>query len=187
MKSTGNDLAIRARVIIVEMQRHISPLKDLKSLWKMIKVFRREQPQMVHSMTPKAGMICMLAGWLTRVPVRVHTFTGLLFPTSIGLKRKILMATDWLTCACATHILPEGEGVKRDILENRITKKSLKVLGYGNCKGIDLIRFDCTPEVIAEANKLRKTGAFSFIAIGRLVGDKGINELVEAFCCLNRW
>lgn len=175
-----------ARTITVEMQRHISPLKDLKSLWQMIKVFRKEKPAMVHSMTPKAGLICMMAGMLTGVPVRVHMFTGLVFPTSKGLKRRILMATDWLTCACATHVLPEGEGVKRDLLENGITKKPLKVLGDGNCRGIDLTRFDRTPEVMAAAEKLRHPDKFTFIAIGRLVGDKGINELIEAFCRLNK-
>lgn len=175
-----------ARTVSVEMQRHISPLKDLKSLWQMVRVFRKEKPAMVHSMTPKAGLICMMAGKLTGVPVRVHMFTGLVFPTSTGLKRRILMFTDWLTCACATHVLPEGEGVKRDLLENRITRKPIKVLGYGNCRGIDLERFDRTPEVMALAEKLRHPDKFTFITIGRLVGDKGINELVEAFCRLNQ-
>ncbi len=96
------------------------------------------------------------------------------------------MATDWLTCACATHIIPEGEGVKKDLLNNSITKKSLRVLGYGNIMGIDLKRFN--PEdvqIVAEANRIRDN-KFTFIFIGRLVGDKGINELVEAFCRLNR-
>lgn len=176
---------VGARTVVVEMERHISPLKDFKSLWQMIKVFRREKPQMVHSMTPKAGLLCMMAGKLTGVPVRVHTFTGLVFPTSTGLKRRILMATDWLTCACATHIIPEGEGVKRDLLENGITRKPIKVLGYGNCRGIDLQRFDRTAEVMVAADKLRRPDKFTFIAIGRLVGDKGINELVAAFKKLN--
>lgn len=175
------------RVETVEMERHISVLKDLKSLWWMVKVFRKERPDMVHSMTPKAGLICMMAGWLTRVPVRVHTFTGLVFPTSKGLKRRVLMATDWLTCACATHVIPEGEGVKRDLLSNGITKKPIKVLGYGNCQGIDLERFNPElPEIKTEAEKIRKEGVFTFITIGRLVGDKGINELVEAFVKLNQ-
>ena len=171
----------------VPMERHISPLRDLRSLWRLVRVFRRERPDMVHSMTPKAGLLCMLAAWITRVPVRVHMFTGLVFPTATGLKRRILMATDRLTCACATHVLPEGEGVKRDLLDNGITRKPIKVLGYGNCRGIDLDRFDPTlPEVQAEAAKLRKPEVFTFIAIGRLVGDKGINELVAAFSRLNR-
>lgn len=171
----------------VPMERHISPLRDLRSLWRLVRVFRRERPDMVHSMTPKAGMLCMLAAWITRVPVRVHMFTGLVFPTATGVKRRILMATDRLTCACATHVLPEGEGVKRDLLDNGITRKPIKVLGYGNCRGIDLDRFDPTlPEIQAEAAKLRKPEVFTFIAIGRLVGDKGINELVAAFSRLNR-
>ncbi len=171
----------------VPMERHISPLRDLRSLWRLVRVFRRERPDMVHSMTPKAGLLCMLAAWITRVPVRVHMFTGLVFPTATGLKRRILMATDRLTCACATHVLPEGEGVKRDLLDNGITRKPIKVLGYGNCRGIDLDRFDPTlPEIQAEAAKLRKSKVFTFIAIGRLVGDKGINELVAAFSRLNR-
>lgn len=175
-----------SRTIAVPMERRISPLKDLKSLWRLIKVFRKEKPDMVHSMTPKAGLLSMMAAWLTRVPVRVHTFTGLVFPTSTGIKRSILMATDWLTCACATHIIPEGEGVKNDLLNNNITHKPLKVLGYGNVKGIDLEYFD--PEladVKSAASKIRKSNVFTFIFIGRLVGDKGINELVEAFRLLN--
>ncbi len=170
------------RTVAVGMERHISPLKDLRSLWRMIKVFRKEKPAMVHSMTPKAGLLSMMAAWLCRVPVRVHTFTGLVFPTSTGIKRRILMATDWLTCACATHIIPEGEGVKRDLLSNGITKKPIHVLGYGNVMGIDLKRFDPeNPEIAEAAKPLRKIGVFTFIFIGRIVRDKGINELVEAF------
>ncbi|MBD5164676.1 glycosyltransferase family 4 protein [Helicobacter sp.] len=174
------------RVVTVEMERHISPLKDLKSLWRMTRVLRKEKPDMVHSMTPKAGLICMMAGKLAGVPVRVHTFTGLVFPTSIGLKRRILMATDWLTCACATHVIPEGEGVKRDLLDNGITKKPIKVLGYGNCRGIDLERFSRSEEVMAKAEEIKDPSVFTFISIGRLVGDKGINEMVAAFSRLNK-
>ena len=73
------------RTIKVPMERHISIFKDLKALIKVIGVFRKEKPVMVHSMTPKAGLLCMIAGRLTGVPVRVHTFTGLVWPTSTGL------------------------------------------------------------------------------------------------------
>lgn len=173
------------RVITIEMRRHFSPIKDLKSLYKMVKVFRKEKPLMIHSMTPKAGLLCMMAGWLTKIPIRIHTFTGLIFPTSTGIKRKILMATDWLTCACATHIIPEGEGVKKDLLNHKITNKQIKVLGHGNCRGIDLGKFDRTNDVICKADNIHKDGYFTFITIGRIVGDKGINELVEAFCRIN--
>lgn len=94
----------------VPMKRHISPIHDVVSLWHLIQTFLKERPTMVHSMTPKAGLLCMIAAWLTKVPVRVHTFTGLVFPTATGLKRRILMLTDSITCACATHVIPEGEG-----------------------------------------------------------------------------
>jgi len=171
------------RCVAVPMERHISLKRDIVSLWCMIKAFRKEKPDMVHSMTPKAGMICMLAAWLTRVPVRVHTFTGLVFPTSIGMKRRILMATDWLTCACATHVIPEGEGVKADLLNNGITKKPLKVLGYGNVRGIDLDRFSMRREIKAKLDELclKDSSKFTFLFVGRIVKDKGINELCEAF------
>lgn len=166
----------------VPMARHISLFGDIKSLFRMIKVFRKERPQMVHSLTPKAGLICMMAAWLTRVPVRVHMFTGLVWPTSKGLKRKILMATDWLTCACATHVLPEGQGVMNDLKNGHITKKPMKVLGYGNVRGIDLERFD--PERFPHPSSLTPH-PFTFVFVGRITGDKGINELVEAFVKLN--
>lgn len=173
------------RTIAVPMERRMAPLKDLKSLWGLIRVFRREKPTMVHSMTPKAGLLCMMGAWFCRVPVRVHTFTGLVFPTAKGMTQKILIFTDRLTCACATHVIPEGEGVKADLQNYRITRKPLRVLGHGNVRGIDLTYYDRTPEVLHEAEKIRKNNVFTFIFVGRLVGDKGINELVEAFQRLN--
>ena len=174
------------RGITIPMERHISFIRDAVSLYKIIKTFKKEKPMMVHSMTPKAGLLCMIAGWLTRVPVRIHTFTGLVFPTSTGLKRKILMLTDAITCACATHIIPEGEGVKNDLLNNEITKKPLRVLGYGNVRGIDLERFSMRPEVKEIADKLINNIAFTFLFVGRIVRDKGINELMDAFDRLSR-
>ena len=171
---------LNVKAIEVPMERRMSPTKDLKSLWSLIKVFRQERPYMVHSMTPKAGLLCMLAAWLTRVPRRVHTFTGLVWPTSTGLSRKVLMLTDWLTCAFATHIIPEGEGVKHD-LQQHITRKPMKVLGYGNVRGIDMQRFSRRPEVMAMADEIRKDDTFTFLFVGRIVGDKGMNELMQAF------
>lgn len=169
----------------VPMERHISLLKDVKSLFRMIRVFRRLKPDMIHSMTPKAGLISMMAGWWTGVPVRIHTFTGLVWPTSTGLKRWVLKMTDRITCACATHVIPEGEGVKSDLISGHITKKPLRVLGYGNVRGIDLNYYDRIPAVMAAAEEIRKPGKFTFVFVGRIVRDKGINELVEAFVRLN--
>lgn len=176
--------------IAVPMERHISPIKDLKSLIRMIRVFRKEKPYMVHSMTPKAGLICMVAAWITRVPRRVHTFTGLVWPTATGIKRKILIITDKTLCFCATHIIPEGEGVKND-LQSCITKKPMRVLGYGNCRGVDMDYWKVTDDIVNEGLALKmKLGLipesngkkiFVFSFVGRIVGDKGVNELIEAF------
>lgn len=166
----------------VYMYRRISPFKDLRSLWQLIKVFRKEKPDMVHSMTPKAGLLCMVAAWITRVPCRIHTFTGLVWPTAKGLSRRLLMFTDWVTCACATHIIPEGQGVKDDL--SHITKKPMRVLGYGNIRGVDVVQFSRRPEIMEAASKMRDDRCFTFIFVGRMVGDKGINELIAAFCKL---
>lgn len=163
------------RTIAVPMERHISLTSDLRSLWQMWHVMRRERPDLVHSMTPKAGLICMVAAWLARVPKRVHTFTGLVWPTASGLKRRVLIATDWLTCVCATHIIPEGEGVKNDLLNHHITRKPIKVLGHGNVRGIDLEYYNSA----LFGNSSHE--GFSFVFVGRIVRDKGINELVSAF------
>lgn len=164
------------KTIEVPMERHIAIVRDLRSLFSLIKVFRKEKPQVVHSMTPKAGLLCMIASWLARVPVRIHTFTGLVWPTAHGLQRRVLMTTDWLTCACATHIIPEGEGVKAD-LQKHITSKPMKVLGYGNVQGVDMERFN--PDRFSNLEK--SVGIFTFLFVGRIVSDKGINELVWAF------
>lgn len=173
------------RVVELPMERQISIFKDLVSLFRMIRLFQKEKPDMVHSLTPKAGMLSMLAGWITGVPVRMHTFTGLVFPTATGLKQKILIWTDRLTCACATHINPEGNGVKQDLIRFGITKKPLKILANGSVKGIDLNRFQRTPEVMQAAEAYKKEDCFTFCFVGRMVRDKGMNELVSAFVRLN--
>ncbi len=178
MDFTENEYGVRG--IRVPMERQISLMHDIVSLWRLIKTFRKEKPKIVHSMTPKAGLLCMLAAWMTRVPVRVHTFTGLVFPTATGLKRRVLMFTDAITCACATHVIPEGEGVMADLRNYGITNKPMKVLGYGNIKGVDMMHFSRRPEVMELTQKLKKEGMFTFLFVGRVVGDKGINELCKA-------
>ena len=169
------------RTIAVPMERKISPFKDLVSLFRLIRLFHREKPWMVHSLTPKAGLLAMTAAWICRVPVRIHMFTGLVFPTTTGLKQKILMATDSITCACATNVLPEGKGVKKDLEHFRITSKPLQIIGNGNINGIDLEFFDRTPEVLELAEKYHKEEVVTFCFVGRIVRDKGMNELVAAF------
>ena len=176
------------RVLAVPMERHISLIKDGKSLVSIYRILRREKPDMIHSMTPKAGLVSMVAAWLARVPVRVHTFTGLVFPTCRGIKRRILMTTDRITCACATHIIPEGEGVKNDLIKNGITKKPMRVLGYGNVRGVDMDYYSRRNGVleIMESLRLKDPNLFSFLFVGRVVRDKGVNELVSAFAQLHQ-
>lgn len=179
------------RTVNISMERKISLWRDCKSLFRLVHLFRKEKPLIVHSITPKAGLLSMIAAKIARVPIRIHTFTGLLFPTSTGLKRRILMATDRITCWCATKIIPEGEGVKRDLMNCRITKKTLSVVANGNVNGIDLSYFNPTlfSEEFCRTRRSKielEEHDFVFVFVGRLVGDKGINELINAFCKINR-
>ena len=179
------------RTIAVPMKRKIAPIHDLVSLFRIIRVFRKEKPDMVHSITPKAGLLSMLAAWFTRVPVRVHTFTGLVFPYERGLKRRLLIATDRLTAACATHVIPEGKGVKKDLVRFRITRKPLRVLGNGNVRGIDMGYYARSAEIQQKASALRKAlgireDDFVFIFVGRLDRDKGLDDLIDAFRLLQQ-
>ena len=176
----------KVRTISVPMARKIAPFSDLKSLFELIRVFRKERPDMVHSITPKAGLLSMMAARWTRVPVRIHTFPGLIFPYEKGWKRRLLMTTDRLTASCATHVIPEGVGIRDDLIRFKITRKPLRVLGNGNVRGIDLSHYVRTEKLSRSAADLRNCynipdDGFAFIFVGRLDRDKGIDELVQAF------
>lgn len=174
-------------IYAVPMTRGISILNDLASVVRMARVLRQLEPDVVHSYTPKAGLVTMLAAWLCRVPVRVHTFTGLIFPTSTGFRKKLLIWIDRLICACATHVVPEGQGVKQDLERFRITRKPLRVIGHGNIAGVDTEYFSpvaCGVEEMATELRNRlaiEKGAFLFAFVGRLNKDKGLAELMHAF------
>lgn len=174
------------RTCAIPMERHIAPLKDLIALIRLIILFHKEKPQIVHSLTPKAGLLAMMAARICRVPIRIHTFTGLVFPSTTGWKQQLLIATDKLTCACATYLNPEGKGVRRDLERFHITSRALHLIGNGNINGIDLAYFDRTPEVMRQAEIYRRNPCFTFCFVGRLVRDKGINELVSAFVRLQQ-
>lgn len=188
-----NEVAIREQVktINIAMQRNISPLKDLVSLWQLYVLFKNEKPQIVHSITPKAGLLSMIAAYFARVPIRIHTFTGLIFPSKKGFLKLLLLNMDRVLCLFATHVFPEGQGVKNDLKTYSITRKPLKVIANGNVNGIDTAYFNT--EHLSEQSKLDlkiKLGIslndFVFIFVGRLVKDKGINELVAAFELLQK-
>lgn len=172
----------KIRTVGIYIERRFTPFKDVKSLFALIRLIYKEKPWMVHTMTPKAGLLGMIAAWVCMVPVRMHTFTGLIFPASKGIKRVLLKTTDKITCACATIINPEGNGVKNDLLKNNITNiDKLYVIGNGNVNGIDVSYFNRTESVLRKAKNIRKKKYTTFCFIGRIVGDKGINELIEAF------
>ncbi|WP_392447296.1 glycosyltransferase family 4 protein [Capnocytophaga canis] len=175
------------RTVAIEMSRQITPLQDLKSLWKMWNFLRKEKPEIVHTHTPKAGTIGMLAAKLAGVPHRLHTVAGLPLMEAKGNKRKILNFVEKITYSCATKVYPNSKGLYHIILENNFTTKNkLKVIANGSSNGINTEYF--SPESISDQEKqeLKKTlniqpDDFVFIFVGRLVCDKGINELITAF------
>lgn len=170
------------RTVAVPMKRKISLASDLRSLVTLYRLFRRERPFIVHTNTPKASLLSMIAARAARVPNRVYTVTGLRFETTHGPMRSILKTMERITCACATKVIPEGDGVKATLLRERITSKPMQKILNGNINGIDLGHFDRTPEIVKQAAEIRGgSDAFTFIFIGRMGRDKGINELVAAF------
>ena len=175
------------KVHCVPMVRGINILRDLISVLKMITLFLKERPLLVHSYTPKAGMVTMLAAFICRVPVRIHTFTGLIFPTQSGFKKKLLINIDRLTCACATTVVPEGKGVENDLVNYRVTLKPMNVIGHGNIAGVNIDFFKSGLEFVrSKVDALRielgfSNDSFVFCYVGRLNRDKGLKELAEAF------
>jgi len=181
----------KVSVYAVEMTRKITPLQDLKSVWKLYNYFRKEKPFIVHTHTPKAGTVGMIAAKLAGVPNRLHTIAGLPLMEATGMKRKLLDLVEKITYGAATHIYPNSSGLKEIIIqENYCKPQKLTVIGNGSSNGINTNYFDTDhfSSEIKEDLKL-KLGIcpkdFVFIFVGRLVGDKGINELVKSFTQLN--
>lgn len=178
-------------VELVKMTRRITPLQDIKALWKLYKLFKREKPLIVHTHTPKAGTLGMIAAKMARVPYRLHTVAGLPLVEATGLKRKLLNLVEKVTYASSTRVYPNSYGLQEIVLEHSFTSPSkLKVIANGSSNGINTSHFD--PNLISgeEAKKLKQSLAideqnFTFIFVGRLVKDKGINELISSFVELN--
>lgn len=196
VSSSGKELenvALRegVRTVEVNMKRRISPFHDIVSLIKLYFVFKNERPHMVHSITPKAGLLSMIAAKASGVPIRVHTFTGLVFPYKGNPLKYVLIYMDRLLCYCATHVIPEGEGVRKDLELYNITRKPLKVIANGNVNGVNLSYFDRNVIPLQLISDLKDSlqisfKDFVFVFVGRIVKDKGIEELVNAFMNLNR-
>lgn len=174
-------------VFHVEMTRKITPWQDLKAVWQLYNYFKKEKPFIVHTHTPKAGTVGMMAAKLAGVPHRLHTIAGLPLMEARGFKRKLLNAVEKVTYTCATRIYPNSYGLKEIIIEEQFCKANkLKVLGNGSSNGIDTayfspVNFSDQQNQILKTNLGIQAEDFVFIFVGRLVGDKGINELVLAF------
>lgn len=174
------------RTIGVPMEREIAPLKDMVALFRLWRVFRREKPLIIHSSTPKGSLLAMIAGYFARVPVRLLTPTGYRFVGLTGMKRKIVIFLEKLTCRFATDICPESEGVIRTIKEYKITTRPVELIGKGSVNGVDTEFYskdDLDPEKL---NTIRQSIGYDpakryLLFVGRVVNDKGISELLRAF------
>lgn len=174
-------------VFNIEMTRQITPIKDLVSVYKLYCFFKKHKPFIVHTHTPKAGTVGMLAAKIAGVPNRLHTIAGLPLLEATGNKRKLLNFVEKVTYSCATKIYPNSFGLSEIIINEKFCNPDkLKVLGNGSTNGIDTSFFTAEKYSQNENKALKeKLGIlpddFVFIFVGRLVSDKGINELVEAF------
>jgi glycosyltransferase involved in cell wall biosynthesis len=182
----------QCRHAIVPMTRKMTPFADVKSLWILYRLIRKEKPDIVHSHTPKAGLIAMLAARLAGVKVRIHTVAGLRFMTTQGGMRKVLVSMEKLTLSSATHVWPNSFSLMNYIIQEKlVNSKKLEVIAKGTSNGIDLRRFD--PEKL-DAQKITEIktqigyeqDCIYLINVGRIVHDKGIEELVTVFTKLYR-
>jgi glycosyltransferase involved in cell wall biosynthesis len=174
-------------VFTTNMEREISPLRDLLSLVRLFCLVRRLRPAISNVGTPKAGLLVGLAAWLNRVPCRIYTLHGLRLETARGIKRRILTLTERIACACAHRVVCVSPSLQRRAAELRlVSPEKTVVLGSGSCNGVDFSRFAPTPERRAQAAEIRRrlgvepgTPVLSFA--GRFTRDKGVPELMEAF------
>jgi glycosyltransferase involved in cell wall biosynthesis len=172
---------------VIPMTRKITPFQDLVSLIKLVKVLLQFKPHIVHTHTPKAGLLGMIAAWICRVPIRMHTVAGLPLMESQGLKRGILKLTEKITYSCAHKVYPNSAGLS-SFIENELnlSRKKSSIIGKGSSNGIDTVFFSPGESLKKEAQLiLRKyqipEDAIVFSFVGRIVKDKGIAEIIFAF------
>jgi glycosyltransferase involved in cell wall biosynthesis len=172
---------------IVHMTRKITPFQDLKSLWQLYRFFKKEKPDIVHSHTPKGGLLGMLAAKMAGVKIRIHTIAGLRFMTATGTTKKILVFMEKLTAKAAHHVWPNSYSLLNYIRQHKlVSEKKLEVIGHGSSNGVDLNRYSVTalePEKLSEIKKLLNyDNSLSYLLnMGRIVKDKGVDEVFKVF------
>lgn len=173
----------------IDMTRQITIIKDLKALIELYKYFKNQKPDIVYTFTPKAGLLGMMASFLSRVPVRIHNIVGMPLMEATGKKFILLKFIERLTYFFSTNLFCNSFGLKKFINEN-LTKKDVKVIAQGSINGVDTEFFKNTKtldeqELIRDKFKIDKKD-FVITFVGRIVKDKGINELIEAFVNLSK-
>ena len=173
----------------IDMTRQITIIKDLKALIELYKYFKNQKPDIVYTFTPKAGLLGMMASFLSRVPVRIHNVVGMPLMEATGKKFILLKFIERLTYFFSTNLFCNSFGLKKFINEN-LTKKDVKVIAQGSINGVDTEFFKNTKtldekELIRDKFKIDKKD-FVITFVGRIVKDKGINELIEAFVNLSK-
>lgn len=171
-------------VLTVAIERQITLIGDLAALWQLYWIFRKYSFDVVHSVTPKAGLLAMLAGYLARVRIRIHTFTGQVWATRTGLGRWLLKTMDSVIAAMATHVLVDSPSQLQFLLaEKVVSQRKCNVLSKGSISGVDTARFCAnaqTREKLRSALKI-PDAAIVFLFLGRLNRDKGVMDLAAAF------
>lgn len=179
---------VKVTVHPVNISRKISILKDLYFLLYFFFIFLFKRPDAVHSLTPKAGLLAMLASFFARIPLRVHTFTGQVWITTSGIKKKILKSLDKLISKIATNLIIDSHSQKKFLIKNKIIdlKKSV-VFGKGSISGVDFKKFKPNKKnfKIMRHRFSIPNNAFVILFLGRITIDKGILDLVEAFNRIN--
>ena len=168
----------------VNIQRGISILTDIEALIHLTRYFRKEKFDSIHSVTPKAGLLSSIAGFIARVPIRIHIFTGQVWANKRGPIRWLLRFMDRLIVLFDNHILVDGEGQRQFLIKQRILREdNSTVLGKGSICGVNLKRFDPKAENRLSARRRLKIGdnVVVFVFMGRLNRDKGLFELLPAF------